>query len=321
MRYGVDYLGAARYPDVVLKGHPKGWAAGFFAYTFGNVFPLVKKLLAKGNCPEVRIHGVWADDHKYRPKEHWPVIRRAFGACKRLKHRFPDVDVQFSPFCEHTMDLETVKRVHGSLENVGLGGVVLVNSVWTGALLPKGFNEVHGDKARAPSTRYNFSFDGTDAFGANVTDIKARMADCSTFYFWSPHFNLKYKLDDPTPRPDRKYKPTVKHVEALSFLATNRGDTYLEKGWILKPLADDHGKVDPKSNKVVVIGPELHQQIFIGKEVLECFGPFEGGGFRYYSKRWGYEIARDLGIELPLTTKSGRKIGTVNPGFRCGVYR
>jgi hypothetical protein len=320
MRYGIDYLASACYPEVVLKSHPKGWAFGAFASTFGNVFPLVKKLLKTGRCPEIRIHGVWADDHKYKPTQHWPMIRRAFSRCKVIKRAHPDVEVQFSPFCEHTMDLETVKRLHGALEVMGLGGVVLVNSVWTGALLPRGFNEVHGDKVKAPDTRYNFSFDGADAFAENVEEIKAKMADASTFYFWSPHLNLKYKLDDSTPRPQRKYKPTAKHIKALSFLANNRGDTYLEKGWLLKPLADDHGKSDPKSNKVVVIGPELHKEILVGREVLECFGPFEGGGFRYYADKWGFEIVEEQGIELPLRA-GGRKIGTVNPAFRCGVYR
>lgn len=320
MKFGIDYLGGAKYPDVVLKAHPVGWAAGFFLNTFGNAWPLIRKLLASGKCPEIRVHAIWADDHKYKPKIHWPIIQAEFRKAKRFKALFPDCRIQFSPFCEHTMDLATVKRIHGALEQIGLGGVELVNSVWTGALLPGGHNEVHGSKARAPSGRYNFSYDGEDAFGADVEAHKAKYSDCQTFYFWSPHLNLKYKLDDSTPRPERKYRPQVKHIKALAYLANPRGKTTLQNGWILKPLADDHGPTDPKSNKVVVIGPDLYPEITIGHEVLKCFGPFEGGGFRYYAKRWGYEIARDSGIELNLMAGGGR-VGIVNPAFRCGVYR
>lgn len=30
MTYGIDYLGGARYPNIILDWHPPGWSAGFF---------------------------------------------------------------------------------------------------------------------------------------------------------------------------------------------------------------------------------------------------------------------------------------------------
>lgn len=330
MRFGIDYLAGAAFPDVVLHAHPTGWAGGFFANTFGNVFPLVRKLLRSGKCPEIRIHGVWADDtnHTYRPQEHWPMIRQAFRRCKALKRKWPDVVVQFSPLCEHTMNLETVTRIHGALEQMGLGGVVLVNSVWTGALIKGGLNEVHGytlpnGQIKAPPPgRYNWSADGEDCFGMDMDGAKANFSRAETFYFWFPGCNLKRKLkEDPfIPIPQRTYKPQVKHIKALAYLANPRGDTHMDKGWLLKPLADDHGPGDPKSNKVVVIGPIQCSTLTLGNYTLRYFGPYEDGGHRYYSNQWGYEMAEDLGRPHKLMA-GGKEIGVVNPAFRCGVYR
>ena len=40
--YGLDHLGGAKYPDLLVREHPNGWAAGFFANTFGNAWPTIQ---------------------------------------------------------------------------------------------------------------------------------------------------------------------------------------------------------------------------------------------------------------------------------------
>lgn len=331
--FGIDYLAGAKYAETVLDEHPNGWAAGFFANTFGDAFPLITRLLSTGRCPRVRIHAAWADDHRFKPEIHRKIIKQEALRAMALKSQFHQVDVQFSPFCELSGSREEAQAVIEIAASALSGSAVtMVSSTLQGYRVPGAITEIHGSKMKVPSPTigFNFSFDGEDAFGSDVEHVKAKYTDASTFFFWSPHLNLKPKLDDKTPREKRRYRPQGKHIDALIALSRSSGACSLPKGWTLKPMSEDTG--DSKSNKVVVIAPidipQLKLRDLKSNQVMDTltnYGPFSGGGFRYYSTEWGFLIAekasRISNDRRCALMRKDKQIGIVNPAFRCGTFR
>lgn len=101
--------------------------------------------------------------------------------------------------------------------------------------------------------------------------------------------------------------------------------TSLPKKWISKPMADPH-KGDAKSNKLCIISPVKAKFIVLTSKNwstrLPYFDTYKGGGYRYYSAGWGYEIAQRAeqiaGSPLCEVWANGKKYGVINPGFRYG---
>lgn len=320
MIYGLDYLGGAKYPDVVLKCHPKGWAAGFFAEEFGDAFPLIEKLLKTGKCPHVRIHLLWEGTHKYGDK-HIPTIKSLGRICQSLAEKYTSVKVEVSPFCEHW--LAAPDKYLDITQSVA-PNCTIVNSPDgnRGALSKKYKNEVHHAK---PVKGGNFSHDGQNCVDVFVRDdIEAcEAADVDVLFFWWCRFNLHYHMKD----SQRKAKPTVKDTNSIIYLATNPGTITVPKTkppWIIKSHAENHGptngKDDVKGDKLCIISPINAPEIILKRgskkiATLKNFGTYKGGGWRYYYlSGMGFELGANLDVWM-----NGKKVAKINGGFRAGL--
>lgn len=331
--YGMDYLGGARYSKIILASHPRDWAAGFFANTFGNAWPTIKALASTGRCPRIRIHAVWDDLHVYNPARHDPIIDQELKRANALKDSFPALDVEFSFFCEHNIRGAQLKKLYSRCA-AAAKNITIINSVWQGDIIAGAVNEVHGSKASPPRQgAYNFSFDGSSAVDSDVETILQRHRGADTFYFWVPQFNLKLTTEDKTPRPQRQAVPTKKLIESVAFLSTPKGGDILPKDWLWKSHADQHEapKPEARAGKPVLLAPlrvnkfELitNNGTVVGS--LPYYGKFDDGRERYYLNQWGYEVARkavQAQGDPVLRLRAGDRIfGAVNAAFRCGVFR
>lgn len=330
MIYGLDLLASAKYKNVAVKHLPKGWALGGFDNTFGDFAPVAKAVLKKG-CPLIRVQMLWSDTHSFGDKD-IPKLKKIAKKYEQLANQFPSAIIELSPFCEHNLQnpdkyLDIVKDIAPSC--------IPVNTPWKGALSKKYKNEVHGEHKKPAGAHavngFNFSFDGTNCVDEDVESYKDEYEECDVFFFWHPRFNLKWSMKDTTPRPQRKAKPSPELVQSIVYLGTPKGQVSVKKFWLVKSHAEKHDAGDLKGDKLLIISPLQAEKILLkaanGKvvETLNYYGTFEGGGYRYYSKRFGYQIAIDA---FSLTKSNlceiwvkGNKQGVCNPGFRDPTYR
>jgi hypothetical protein len=187
-------------------------------------------------------------------------------------------------------------------------------------------NEVHGDHKK-PGGLYNYSFDGTNCVDSDVETYKAKYSDSVVFFFWHPRFNLKWSMKDPTPRPQRNALPSRELIRSVTFLASQKGSTSMQKNWLLKSHAERHDAQDQKGDKLLIIAPHRGSEIVLknatnGQVVdrLKYYGPFSAGGYRYYSNNFGYQVAtKARGLTQIWLNK--KNYGTCNPGFRDPTFR
>ena len=312
MIYGLDLLAGAKYQKEVLRFLPPSFALGVFANTFSDAFSLVEKVANNGKCPLIRVQLVWKDDHKFGTKE----LQLAVKEAKRYERIRGHSQIELSPFCEHNLnDLSFLDRVQEAAPSCRI-----VNTPWKGKLSGKYKNEVHGSHKK-PTGAYNYSYDGTNCVDSNVTKDKQVYSDSDVFFFWHPRFNLKWSMKDTSPRPQRRAYPSGDLIRSVVYLATDKGNTSIPKNWLVKSHAEKHDAMDQKGDKLLIISPKRGNEIVLkrnGKAIdkLRYYGPFNGGGYRYYSQNWGYKLGPDLEIFL-----GGKKYGVCNGGFRDGNYR
>lgn len=319
MRWGLDLLGAAKYPKVAAREFPSGFYLGIFLNTFGPAWSAIRRILDTGRCAGVRGHAIWEDNHTYRPERHDRIIMAELERANRLKRDYPTIDVQFSPFCEHNIKGVQLTRLFQNL--MDNSDLTLVNSFWKGDRVSGVINEVHG-KHPSLSGMYNFSFDGTACVDSDVTAFKEKHKGAETFYLWDFRFNGKWDEKDTTPRPKRTGWPDRKHIRSIVALTKDRGEIKFPKNWIYKSHAENHGPGDVKGEKPVMISPIKTRAIELRRgenliATLPYYGTFAGGGYRYYARKWGYEIATDV-LDV---WANGKRVGTVNPAFRAGSFR
>lgn len=333
MMYGLDYLGGAKFSDLLIREHPEGWAAGFFANAFGNVWPTVGKLLATGRCPRVRIHAVWQDDHRYDPKRDDPMIMQELKRANELKATFPKVELQFSPFCEHNIKGAQLVALFQKVR-AAAAGLVLVNSPMNGDKTPEAIamNEHHGP-AKTQRGTYNYSFDGTPCVDSDVEAMKKAHAGASTFFFWTSQFNGRRNPADATPRPQRQAWPTSQLIDSVIYLSRDCGPAKLPKNHLWKSHADQHEVPKPEARalKPVYILPIKASRVELvadNGQVVAVSGPsmpFNDGRYRYYFADYGYSLAekavRIHGKPTVSVRVGGKVVGTVNPAFRAGSFR
>jgi hypothetical protein len=333
MIWGLDFLGLAKYGNLALAEFPDGWALGAFSRTFGDAIPAVSRILDTGRCPRVRLHLLWKDDHKFGAKEFEEIRREARRIVPFVRKYRGKIDIRISGACEHTL-----KRADGeklkALVLKELPGVTYVNTPWIkgGGETISGVNEVHGNDAKAPRGQHDFSFDGHNAVDSDFDAVRKRFSDCDTFYIWNSQCNGRKTTGDKTPRPERKAWPTSRYIDSWIALSRERGAVSLPAKWIFKSHADQHDvPPEPRAGKPVWICPTKAAEIILrcrnGQIVdrARYFGPFTGGGFRYYSSDVGYLIAekaiRIQGDGLCEVVINGKVVGVVHPAFRAGSFR
>lgn len=337
MIYGLDYLGGANYGELIVREHPSGWAAGFILNTNAphwpkkNAWMVIEKLLDTGRCPRLRVHAVWDDAHRYNPKNHDPIIMRELKKARAISERFPNVEVQFSPFCEHNIKGAELKTLFSKIVPHA-GALRLVNCVYQGDVLDWVTNEVHGSHKK-PASNYNYSFDGTACVDADVERTKAAYGDAETFYFWTSQFNGRLNPNDKTPRNLRQAWPTSDLIDSVIYLYRMRGATKLPKKSLWKSHADQHSvpKPEPRALKPVFITPHDAKRVELVADngqvvaVLPRSSNFTDGRPLYRLDQFGYQVAekarRIQGHSVLKVRINGKVIGAVNPAFRCNDYR
>lgn len=334
MMWGLDYLGGAKYKDLIVKEHPEGFAAGIFLQVdgFGNALSTIDALLATGRCPRIRIQLIWKDDHIFGEADINEAVKR-FRTLFPLIQKYKKVEFQISPWCEHRATFQLIDRLFKALTAICPTGVELVNTPdKTGALYPSLLNEFHSHTEKPRSKNYQYSFDGRACVDADVESYKKNYSNAKTFFFWDCRFNGRWEDNDKTPRPLRKGWPDSKHIDSVIALHKPKGKTKLPQNTIYKSHSENKGTGDPRAEKPVFITPIKSKEVLLRAnngqivETLKYYGTFEGGRHRYYSPSWGYEIANKArriqeGDPVVDVVIDGVKVGRINPAFRDGSYR
>lgn len=315
MIFGLDLLFAPKYERIALACIPDGWATGCFWKIAGDSIPFTKKAIDKG-VPLFRSAGLWEDDHTFGDSHIKEIVRMA-KALQPIAVRNPESRIEISCFCEH--NLSNPDKYHDIVKNEA-PDCFPVNTPWRGKESQKYKNEHHGVEARTKSGD-NFSFDGSDCTNADVEKLKQTHKNADAFFFWAPRFNMKWSMKDDTPRPKRTATPTKEYIESIVYLASDKGQTSVPKNWLIKSHAEKHSATDTKGDKLLIIAPHKADMIQLkrGKKVIDTlryYGPFDGGGYRYYSSKFGFKSGAALEIWL-----KGKKYGICNGGFRSGSFR
>lgn len=340
--FGLDYLGGAKFKDLILREHPEGWAAGFFWNVdgFGPAKEVIEAVAKQGRAPTIRVHLMWRDEHDFTPA-HFPEIIKRAQRLRQITDRYWDTRWYVSGACEHRLSAENASKLLTLLNGVYGDSVTLVNSPdHSGALVdPSRFrcrviNEVHNTRSAPDKGEMAFSFDGLNCVDADVTKYKQKYLDRSEYFMlWSCQMNGRLKEDDKTPRRERKAYPTMNEIDSWIYLSRDKGATKPPQGWTLKSHADRHDTPpEARAGKPVYITPKkLGSQIelvcnngqIVG--VGKYGGIFKGGGYMYRFSEFGYLMAekakRIHGSPIVLIRSGGKILGTVNPAFRDGKFR
>lgn len=337
MMIGMDYLGGAKFPNILLRNHPTGFAAGFFDSTFGNIWGVVDKLAASGRCPLIRINGPWTA-HLYIPAQHDKAIFEALEKTKDAARKYPSILFQFAPICENDNTTSAYASLLRICQIRSGSQMEIINSRGTRGREVAGFkSEVHGNTPR-PRGAYQYSYDGTNAVDADVEKDKVTHSRAGVFFLWHPSFNLRYKTqlsadrhepkhvieNDTAPPKERNCKPTKELIESLARLGGPiNGTPRLNRGDIWKSHADRNNTPPaPREYKPVFITPTSVARIELrdGDRVVATSAPrttFVDDRFVYRFDQFGYQIAGKV-VDV---YAGGRKIGSVNPAFRGGDFR
>lgn len=336
MIYGLDLLGGARFQETATRSFPRGFALGIFANTFGDSRPLVNALCKSKKAVAVRVHLLWKDKVGGMPTysgKDFPNIEEIAKKWHRLLVRYPAVKWYISPVCEHSLKRADVQELYRRLSKI------FVNVKWQYVNTPyehhgaSGFpfalEERHG-KVSTPGDIY--SSDGKSSVDLNIKKIEQDHVDrAELFFFWHARFNLKWSDDDTTPRPKRTAKPNHKLIRSIAELSRAKKQTNLMKEWLYKSHAERGNLADLKGDKALILAPiKTHSiDLFTMNDKLihsiGYYGPFEGGGHRYYSNKLGLELAeaayRVSGDYRVKVTAEKKQYGIIDPVFREGFFR
>lgn len=304
MRMCVDVLGGVKFQKAVFDTIPTSFGLGIFAEEFGNALPFVKAAIARGYT-FFRVQMIWShSNHNFGDRD-IPTLNRLSRAYEAVAKANPHVTIELSFFCEHNV------RNPDKYGNIVAGlapHCTVVNSPLNGAMSKKYKNEVHGADARAPGGRFNFSFDGDDAFNSDFVKLRTKMAGAENFFLWGAGCNCHKDVND----KERKNPATPEYLKALLYLLNDKGECSLPKGALWKPMSEKW--------KPVLIIPQKVDEVVLkraGKVVgrMPYFGPYVDGRHRYYFNGHGYKLKQ---VEVWVNKK---KYGVVDAGFRVNEYR
>lgn len=316
MRFGLDFLFAPKYENTAVAGLPADWATGCFWNIAGNSVPFAKKVLDKG-CPHFRSAGLWSDAHSYG-KSDVPELQKMAHAFQILAVANPQAKIEISCFCEH--QLNNPDFYHDIIKNEAPNCFPINTPEPGGAWSTKYKNETHGAGQHQDPT--NRSGDGGinnyDDLNIDITTQKQTHSSCEVFFFWTSWCNGKFSMNDNMPRPNRTGWPTLKDIQAMVYLANDRGSVHLDPHWLLKSNSEQHSANDPKGNKLMFIAPVHGDKIILKRDgkvvdILPYFGTYTDGRFRYYSQHQGWQVGANIEVWL-----NNKQHGLVNCGFRMG---
>ncbi len=330
----IDQLGAAKYPQVLVDGHPSGFGVGVFTQPdlFGDPLPALSRLIKLKSIPFGRFNLRWSDSHQF-PRRDWPrIVAEAKRVADWLRAN-PEPACYISGATEHQLSAKDAADLARQVMAVIPERCLYVNNPWEGkgAFIsgPRIVNEVHGGKARPPKIggRFSFSYDGTSSVDSDVSQKLRELQKADFFCMWHPANNGRLNAADPTPRPQRKAWPTPQLLQSLAALFKPRGAVRLAENTLWKSHADRHETPpEPRAYKPVIITPVKASKLTlkVAGKVVHSSGPalpFQDGRYRYYFPAWGYMMAESPGGPVFDLWADNKHLGRVNPGFRLGGFR
>lgn len=253
-----------------------------------------------------------------------------------LSAQFPHIQVFISGMLEHDLSRPSAEKVVNLMRRCAprVKGIVdsPVKKVYP--QIPGSFLECHGTKFQG--TCPFVSLDGEDALDVDLEAAKQK----ATMYFfvWGRPYNCRLPKEGVSFPPARKNCPNqdqFNHYFRLIYPqpAPPPGPKLSGKR-IYKPSSDNHGGCLGKDCRPVYIGPVRQAQIAIyalnGKRLghLRYYGPYDGGGYRYYSGTGSRQTAFEFGQQAEATAGSefflleeGKTRFVVNAYRRGGIYR
>ena len=336
---GIEYLGATKYPEIVVETHPKGLACGFLYSVdgFGSAHKVIDDLLATRKCTTTRIHLSWKDSHSFNDADIAIAVKKA-KKLNNLVKKYPTVDFYVSPWLEHRANLALITKLQKEVSKVLEPRVKYTNSfISGGAYLPNVVNEVHHSLSSVKG-KYIHSFDGLDGLDVDMNKYKDIHKKADIFFHWAWFSNSKVSKKDTTKRADRKLKPQKRMLQVQELQLANRYPPKhkLENGRIYKAYAEAHldpkGQADSRSYSITFLTTGKPKEILFkakGKVLLRLtFSGSTHGSQRIY-RNISNPFAVDLWRDALKLNKKGMvnvwedkvRVGNVLPIFRCGEYR
>lgn len=374
---GQDYLALqkrgfkAKAAIKALKGREDSLTAiGMLDLTFGRKLKKVKRILQEVRPVYLRVH-LWnttcnrngvcqKDEPTYgyslsgleqailnKNKKLLARLTKRTKVYMNLSAGFPETEFLVSPALEHNLS-KAAWRVLADTVKKAWPGVQLVNSPMSNESVERykgAWIERHGQYNYIKDAEI-FSFDGREGSDVDISEFLKQTKSTRIAFFWSRVYNCRDNSDSFTPPKERTACPSPALFEEFAHITDQhpappvfQGGQALEfkPPYIWKPLAEDHGNGDPRSNfPLAIVKPEggsLSILTFDNKKIgqLDLYGPFENGLDRYYmgwgngSDLNGYEVekkARKLSGHPWVWLKGKqRTYGPILPGRRAGVYR
>lgn len=250
---------------------------------------------------------------------------------------YANIRFLISPLLEHQVTAAAVAAMRNTLAGCA-PSLSFVDSPRNGAnyaKVPGTLLEKHG-----VFTADWASNDGSSAVDIDIEAWRSSVGPPPNIgLIWATCDNGRYPDEDNPPRPDlRKGFPTADqfdHLAALELLPTVRppfaqcpSAAPLQKPRLWKPWAEDKGTGDPRANKPLLILPTQTSQINLfsptGTVVatMKYYGPYSGGGFRYYSGTGSNLTAYQMYQQSEwLYFREGNSCFYVNPLRRSGYFR
>lgn len=340
---GLDVLGVAKMQGKIIAEEidPATWI-GWLENTFGDAHPQVRPILDSGKVPVVRVHLIDGTCIRNRVCPKGAPGYRSYGELEKravrlreLMSAYPHITLYVSPYLEHDeKDPKVVTEWYKILNRV-LPQAYKVCSAFTGVCANGTLKEKHGNQVTGDLV----SNDGASIFDADTATYFTRGNLLSGA--WDYSFNGRTSGEkvfvSPLKRVDFPDRATIRHAVAVLRKGdprpSIRGCSPIRKPELFKVRAEYYGKGsdDGRGNKGLFIsarnvGSRISVTTLAGKEVgfLRYYGPFEGGGFRYYLGRGSGEtpvqLMRELGSEWGLLKwKGGCRV--FNAIRREGYYR
>jgi hypothetical protein len=357
---GLDLLGL-QHPKFPVKDTvellPDGFVGGNLDWTFGTSLAPVKRILVTGKVKLWRVHffngpglrnrqlGSYEPHFKYSIttfSKAWenrePTLRnhlktRVRAYCK-LFAEFPIVTLEMSPTLEHNLSHKAFREQRRVVLANCPAAIVIDNPVG-GVPFTIGKQEKHGTTpaVKAPC---NVSLDGDSAEDVDVVAFLKRFAKCEAAYIWSRALNGRLASGDFVDPRARDAWPSRDHLRALFrylqpvTLPALAQCVAVPSSRLWKPFADDKGIGDVRANKPMWISPFFADAVTVhdvddGKEVasLSYFGPFDGGGHRYYSGSGSNLTSMQMAdrSEYVYLREGASCFGPFHPAYRQGRFR
>jgi hypothetical protein len=331
-RFGVDVLGGANYKKQALDNHEAGRAIGILVKASGwpSGMSLVRAFANAGTAPIIRTHYLWEDSHRFTSSHIFEVIK-LYKKQKDIIINNPNILFFVSPYLEQRSPLNVIEDTYKAVLEIGLPkNARYVNSyINGGAILDdnKVVHEVHNTMAPHKNGRYIWSADGMDLLDADIEMFKERHKDAVLWMNWCPANNMRYELNDPTKRQDRKLIPPAQLLQA-QYRQLGKKDmklkTGLPKGWLFKAFAEAErvnnvqGSLSTRSFKPVMLCPAKGSlSLRRGKIKHDFYASGSHNGRNVYRlNKWGIEMKGIWEV-----WNDDKMIGRVNPVFRQNEYR